>query len=43
MGDLEFRGIDNSLTAKLRNAWKIRPQASTLPISSNMYPRHASC
>ena len=25
MGDLEFRGIDNSLTAKLRNAWKIRP------------------
>ena len=25
MGELEFRGIDNSLTAKLRNAWKIRP------------------
>ena len=25
MGDLEFRGLDNSLTAKLRNAWKIRP------------------
>ncbi len=25
MGDLEFRGIDNSLTAKLRSAWKIRP------------------
>jgi outer membrane protein assembly factor BamA len=25
MGDLEFRGIDNALTAKLRNAWKIRP------------------
>jgi outer membrane protein assembly factor BamA len=24
MGDIEFRGIDNSLTAKLRNAWKIR-------------------
>lgn len=24
MGDLEFRGLDNSLTAKLRNAWKIR-------------------
>jgi outer membrane protein assembly factor BamA len=24
MGDLEFRGVDNSLTAKLRNAWKIR-------------------
>jgi outer membrane protein assembly factor BamA len=25
MGDLEFRGLDNSLTAKLRGAWKIRP------------------
>lgn len=25
MGDLEFRGLDNSLTAKLRNVWKIRP------------------
>ncbi len=25
MGDLEFRGLDNSLTAKLREAWKIRP------------------
>lgn len=25
MGDLEFRGIDNSLTAKLRTAWRIRP------------------
>jgi outer membrane protein assembly factor BamA len=25
MGDLEFRGLDNSLTAKLRNAFKIRP------------------
>jgi outer membrane protein assembly factor BamA len=24
MGDLEFRGLDNSLTAKLRDAWKIR-------------------
>ena len=24
MGDLEFRGLDNSLTAKLRSAWKIR-------------------
>lgn len=24
MGDLEFRGIDNSLTAKLRGAWKLR-------------------
>jgi len=25
MGALEFRGIDNSLTAKLRAAWKLRP------------------
>src|ERR1700751_2688566 len=25
MGDLEFRGLDNSLTAKVRNAWTIRP------------------
>jgi outer membrane protein assembly factor BamA len=25
MGELEFRGLDNSLVAKLRNAWKIRP------------------
>lgn len=25
MGDLEFRGLDNSLTARLRNAWKLRP------------------
>jgi outer membrane protein assembly factor BamA len=24
MGDLEFRGLDNSLTAKLREAWKLR-------------------
>jgi outer membrane protein assembly factor BamA len=24
MGDLQFRGLDNSLTAKLREAWKIR-------------------
>ena len=24
MGDLEFRGLDNSLSDKLRNAWKIR-------------------
>ena len=24
MGDLEFRGLDNSLTAKLRNIWKLR-------------------
>jgi hypothetical protein len=25
MGELEFRGIDNSLTARLRAAWKLRP------------------
>ncbi|HEY6769690.1 MAG TPA: POTRA domain-containing protein [Candidatus Sulfotelmatobacter sp.] len=25
MGELEFRGLDNSLTAKLHEAWKIRP------------------
>jgi outer membrane protein assembly factor BamA len=25
MGDLEFRGLDNGLTAKLRAAWKLRP------------------
>jgi outer membrane protein assembly factor BamA len=25
MGELEFRGLDNSLTARLRSAWKIRP------------------
>lgn len=25
MGELEFRGLDNSLAAKLRNLWKIRP------------------
>jgi outer membrane protein assembly factor BamA len=25
MGELEFRGLDNSLTAKLRNAWKLQP------------------
>ena len=25
MGELEFRGLDNSLTAKLRTAWKLRP------------------
>ena len=24
MGDLEFRGLDNALTAKLREAWKLR-------------------
>jgi outer membrane protein assembly factor BamA len=25
MGDLEYRGLDNNLTAKLRSIWKIRP------------------
>jgi outer membrane protein assembly factor BamA len=25
MGDLQYRGLDNSLTAKLRDAWKLRP------------------
>jgi outer membrane protein assembly factor BamA len=25
MGELEFRGLDNSLMAKLRSAWKLRP------------------
>lgn len=25
MGELQFRGLDNSLTAKLRNVWKIHP------------------
>jgi outer membrane protein assembly factor BamA len=25
MGELEFRGIDNTLTARLRAAWKLRP------------------
>lgn len=25
MGELEFRGLDNSLTAKLRAVWKLRP------------------
>jgi outer membrane protein assembly factor BamA len=25
MGELEFRGLDNNLTARLRTAWKLRP------------------
>jgi len=25
MGELEFRGLDNALSAKLRNTWKLRP------------------
>lgn len=46
MGDLEFRGLDNSLTAKLRNAWKIRPGevynttylAEYLPVAQKLLP-----
>lgn len=46
MGDLEFRGLDNSLTAKLRNAWKIRPGevydaaylSDYLPIAQKLLP-----
>ncbi len=29
MGELEFRGLDNSLTAKLRDAWKFAPARCT--------------
>jgi len=25
MGELQFRGIDNTLTARLQAAWKLRP------------------
>jgi len=46
MGELEFRGLDNSLTAKLRNAWKIRPGevydstylSEYLPIAHKLLP-----
>ena len=46
MGDLEFRGLDNSLTAKLRNAWKIRPGevydstylSEYLPVAQKLLP-----
>jgi outer membrane protein insertion porin family len=46
MGELEFRGLDNSLTAKLRNAWKIRPGetydstylSEYLPAAHNLLP-----
>ena len=48
MGDLEFRGLDNSLTAKLRNAWKIRPGdvydstylSEYLPAAQKLLPRN---
>lgn len=47
MGDLEFRGLDNSLMAKLRNAWKIRPGevydstylSEYLPAAQKLLPR----
>jgi len=46
MGDLEFRGVDNSLTAKLREAWKLRPGdvydstylESYLPVAHKLLP-----
>ena len=25
MGELQFRGLDNNLTARLRSVWKLRP------------------
>jgi hypothetical protein len=48
MGELEFRGLDNSLTAKLRNAWKIRPGevydstylSEYLPAAQKLLPRN---
>ncbi len=46
MGDLEFRGLDNSLTAKLRNAWNLRPGevydstylSDYLPVAQKLLP-----
>lgn len=46
MGELAFRGLDNSLTAKLRNAWKLRPGdvydstylSEYLPIAQKLLP-----
>lgn len=46
MGELEFRGLDNSLTAKLRNAWKLRQGdvydstylAEYLPLAHKLLP-----
>ena len=48
MGDLEFRGLDNSLTARLRNAWKLRPGdvydstylSEYLPQAQKLLPRN---
>jgi outer membrane protein assembly factor BamA len=46
MGELALRGLDNSLTAKLRNAWKIRPGdvydatylSEYLPVAQKLLP-----
>jgi len=46
MGDLQYRGLDNSLTAKLREAWKLRSGdvynasylAEYLPIAHKLLP-----
>ena len=46
MGELAFRGLDNALTAKLRNAWKIRPGdvydatylSEYLPVAQKLLP-----
>ena len=46
MGELAFRGLDNALTAKLRNAWKIRTGdvfdstylSEYLPIAQKLLP-----
>jgi len=46
MGELEFRGLDNGLTAKLRSAWKLRPGevfnaaylSEYLPTAHNLLP-----
>jgi outer membrane protein assembly factor BamA len=46
MGELEYRGLDNSLTAKLRNAWKLRPGevydatylSQYLPVAQKLLP-----
>jgi hypothetical protein len=47
MGELEFRGLDNSLTAKLRSAWKLRQRdvydatylKEYLPEANKLLPR----
>jgi outer membrane protein assembly factor BamA len=46
MGELEFRGLDNSLTAKLRAAWKLRQEdvfdgnylSEYLPMAQKLLP-----